>query len=89
MVGLEPVETVQQVDLEVGPVEEVAQVEQVAPLWLVVQEVRLERLVVEVALVEVVGLGEQQVGLQEEGEQRVGRVQSSRTGTQGVCCFRQ
>jgi len=88
VVGQEPVEIVQPVDIEFGPVEEVAQVEQVEQ---VAQGVQLELPAVQVALVvysgleEVAGLGEKQVKLQEEGEQRAAKVQSSHARTQGVC----
>ncbi len=68
MVDLDPVEQAHPVDPEVAPIVEVTRLE------LVVQEVVLEVLAVEVALVVYFDL--------EESELLAGKVQSSRTGTQ-------
>jgi hypothetical protein len=79
----EPVGKAHPVDPEVGHLE------------LAAQEVVLELLTVLVALVVYFGLeefadpGEQRIGIQEENEQRAGKVQSSHTGTPGVYMFRQ
>jgi hypothetical protein len=65
------------------------------PLELAVQEVVLEVPAVLVALVfyfsleEVADPGERPTGIQEEGEQQTGKVQSCRTGTPVVYLVRQ